>query len=161
MTNENLPFTDQPLRNLAKALIALIVILTCANLVLGERAWLNERQQYLAVESNDTLLAQLQEITQTHLELCRISAGETNEVMGALNLKLSNEIQSIYPSLVSADDDTRNLARTVYLAVARSEKKRSHNYSTNTTSSGSNEAASVAFHNPGQQNLPHGMARNN
>jgi hypothetical protein len=161
MTNENSPLTDRTSRNLARALVALIVILTCADLVLGERAWFNEQQQCLAVESNDTLLAQLQDMTQTHLMLCRINAGKTDEVMGALHLKLSNEVHSLYPSLISADDDTRNLARTVYLAVARSEKKRFNNYSINAASTGSNEVTPAGLHHPGQRNLPPGMAQNN
>jgi len=159
MTNENSPLTDRPLRNLAMALVALLVILTCANLVLGERAWLNEQQQCLAVESNETLLAQLQDITQTHLELCRISAGKTDEVMRALHLKLSSEIRSLYPSLISADDETRNLARTVYMAVARSEKKRFNNYSINAASTGSNEVTPAGLLHTGQRNLPPGMAQ--
>jgi hypothetical protein len=159
MTNKNSTLTDRPLRSLAKALAALIVILICTDLVLGGRAYLNERQQYLAGERKQAVLIRLSEIAQTHALLCRLNAGKPDSATLALNQKLSDEIRGLAPSLTSADEDTRAFTRSVFEAIARARMKRSTHDLTNTASIDSNVTNPRQLLHAGRQSPFPGVAQ--
>ena len=122
MTNENSPLTDQPSRNLANALVALLVILTCADLVLGD-AYFNERRKCLAGERNSAVISRLQEIYRTHLLLRQINAGKADDAARALNEKLSDDIRGLDSLLASANEATRASAGVVCKIVAHAGMK--------------------------------------